>query len=91
MTRTDAQEQSKSAVMTLIEQAVCALNDKDPFFYTAKEVLRAEYPDAALIEIADNTLTIVGKDAETVVRVSATTQPDGEIHGEVSEITGVTH
>ena len=42
-----------------------ALFGKDPLFYAAKEALRREFPGAHMIELAEDTLTIV-TGAETI-------------------------
>ncbi len=67
MTHINAEEQMMQPIDRLVAAVVAS--SVDPFFYVAKQAVKDSYPDAALVEVADNTVVIVSEDTETVIRV----------------------
>ena len=74
--------------------AAYALCSDDPFFYEAKERLREAFPAAIMIELAENTVTIVSDNGTTLIMSLLFAEKDQskvENSQQVPENTGLTH
>lgn len=81
-------------MLTVETLAGFALSHEDPFFYEAKALLRKRFPRAAMIEIAENTVTIVQchSEQDAVLRLSVQTGlPFGEVMDQMAQDRRVTH